>query len=190
MMASPVAGALWQFADVNSKMFVDTSKRVGSTAFLSSLSGAFAHMDASELLASMRPALDAKEVEAFADSLREAADEQILAEVEALPDWLLGSTTALPTTLDGLHLMLPFGPDRYVRATVQLMSALAVCTVLWIAGVVVDDNVIFAKALDAMPLPTAALAWTATGRALDGLYGEGKNKPPKWKAKKKRADVW
>ncbi|MET3812430.1 hypothetical protein [Arthrobacter sp. UYEF3] len=142
-----------------SKMFADTSKLVGSTAFLSSFNrGAFAQMDASELLATMRPALDVKEVEAFADSLREAADEQILAEVEALPGRLLCTAMALSRTLDGLNLMLPFGPDRYVRATVQLMSVLAVCTVLWIAGVAVDENVIFSKVLDVMQLPTAALA--------------------------------
>jgi hypothetical protein len=184
---------------------VDYSKLVDSSTIAQTMTNALAanRVDYSKVLgmlnampssfqSSQWSTLNASEVEAFADSLRETADEDILAEADALYGQVLGTTSPLAGITNGLELTLPFEPDPYVRATLQLISVLAAWTVLWVVGTCAASIPVLSGALYAMGAPTPATVWKASGKALDRIYGKGNYSPPKQIPKKKNREkgIW
>jgi hypothetical protein len=117
---------------------------------------------------SLRTPLHASEIEALACSLREAADEQIIAEADELYCRVVGQTP-LPTQItDGLDLSFSFGYDPYIRATLQVMCVLTVFSALVVVGAVCASNPLLTGAIFALSCaPSPATVWKVTGKAYD-----------------------
>ncbi|WP_160147674.1 hypothetical protein, partial [Arthrobacter sp. TS-15] len=144
-------------------------------------------------LSSQRSALNESEIEAFARSLRETADEQILAEADALYTRVIGPESVSAAPLESLELTLPFEPDPYVRATLQLISVLSVWAILFVAGSCAASIPMLSGALYALGAPVPAVVWKASGKAVDRLYGKGNYSPPKQTSQKRRKrgkEIW
>ena len=77
---------------------------------------------------------------------------------------------------NALGLTVPFGYDRSVRTTLQILVMTSIFSTLFVAFLV---NPFLGAALSALGTPNAVVTWKATGKAYDRLYGRENNHPDK-----------